>query len=794
MKTRINLLANGILMATLSTGFGQSTLQFSAATYTVAESAGAVTLTVQRVNDFGTVVSVDFATADGTATNGLKYTGTSGTLTFAAGRTNQTIEVPILNNALVDGARNFRVMLSNPTNGFLGTRTNATVFIKDNDVGVQFVWATNTVSEGAGLAQVSVVRSDDGTLPITVDLSTSDLTATNGVDYTGTSTTLAFTPAEQFKLVAVPILNNDLKQSGRSFRVSLANPAGASLGSLSNATVTIADNDQGFQFEAASYTVREDAGVLQAVVHRGTDYTNSIVTVDCVTSNGSALYGLDYCGITNTLSFAPGETRQLVTVPILNDGTKEANKFFRLMLSNPTVGAALGTPAVATATILDNDSGLGFELARHTNAWGSSEVVVSVVRGNDCAPGTVAVDYATSDITAKAGVDYQATVGTLEFKANETFKSLPVSLLQNRAAEGTKSFRISLNNAIGTRLGTTSAVVDIVGAYFTLATPFDPGLAIRREADLNLLTWTGRGRLQKADQPAGPWQTLDATQGLVTVQSPASAAFYRIMNPRPARLFVPSGYDGRTQLPLVILLHGAPGTGEGTEAYLKLRPLAESRRFLYCCPDGGIPLGSGYKWNGFFWNATEAAICQYGWADDAGYLRELIEEIARNFALDRKRVYLIGHSNGGAMAHWAACEVADLVAGIASLAGTSILDHHPPSEPVNILAIHGTADSVVSYFDWASTSPNTPLMPGAERLVQIWADFNGASDRMTDPAPSLNLDASLSGLETVVTRYTNCPASGAVELWTINNGSHGPSLSPEFSPRVIDWLLAHPKP
>ena len=327
-----------------------------------------------------------------------------------------------------------------------------------------------------------------------------------------------------------------------------------------------------------------------------------------------------------------------------------------------------------------------------------------------------------------------------------------------------------------------------------MAPAFDPGLAIRRESGLNTLSWSGGGRLQKADSAIGPWQTLEATQGLVTVQSPASAAFYRIKNPRPARLFVPSGYDGQTQLPLVILLHGAPGTGEGTEAYLKLRPLAESRRFLYCCPDGGIALGSGYKWNGFFWNASEASICQYGWADDAGYLREIIEETARNFPLDRKRVYLIGHSNGGAMVHWAACECADLVAGIASLAGTSILDHHPPSKPVNILAIHGTADSTVSYFDWASTSPNTPLMPGAERLVQIWADFNGASDRMTDTAPSLDLDSSLSGLETVVTRYTNCPAGGAVELWTINGGSHGPSLSPEFSPRVIDWLLAHPKP
>jgi len=50
------------------------TLQFAASTYTVAESAGAVTLTVQRLNDTNTVMSADYATADGTATHGLKYT------------------------------------------------------------------------------------------------------------------------------------------------------------------------------------------------------------------------------------------------------------------------------------------------------------------------------------------------------------------------------------------------------------------------------------------------------------------------------------------------------------------------------------------------------------------------------------------------------------------------------------------------------------------------------------------------------------------------------------------------
>jgi polyhydroxybutyrate depolymerase len=89
--------------------------------------------------------------------------------------------------------------------------------------------------------------------------------------------------------------------------------------------------------------------------------------------------------------------------------------------------------------------------------------------------------------------------------------------------------------------------------------------------------------------------------------------------------------------------------------------------------------------------------------------------------------------------------------------------------------------------------------PGAVRTAQIWAGHNGARDPVTDPATTLNLDLALPGLDTVVTRYTNYPPGGTVELWSIIGGKHIPTLhsgssSSEFSPRVIDWLLAHPKP
>jgi polyhydroxybutyrate depolymerase len=411
--------------------------------------------------------------------------------------------------------------------------------------------------------------------------------------------------------------------------------------------------------------------------------------------------------------------------------------------------------------------------------------------------GPITVDYATSNLTATAGQDYQALSDTLEFQENETVKNLAIPISRDALVEGAETFQVTLSNATGgVTLGTATTTVTIEDNYFTLAPPFASMLAVRRDADVIILTWADGGQLQRADRVEGPWQTLAATRSPCAVRSRVPATFYRVQHPRLVNLYVPSGYDGQRPMPLVILLHPYTASGQEVEAWFGFRPLAEARGFLYCHPDGTID-----RWGNHFWNATDAG-CDFGntGVDDAGYLRALIEEIARVFAVDKKRIYLFGLSNGGRMAYRMACQSADLIAGIASSAGMPFLDpgRCAPSEPVNILHIHGTADEIDPYGGGALTSStfpaNMPPSPGAQRAVQLWAGYNGARDLVTGTAPTLDLTTDVVGLETVVSRYTNCPPGGAVELWTINGGGHVPTLSSQFSPRVIDWLLAHPKP
>ena len=789
-----------LFFSALGTGFGQSPLQFSAASYTVAESAGSVTLAVLRSGDTNTAVSVDYATADGTATNGLKYTAVSGTLAFGTGETNQTIVVPIVNNGFVEGIRNFRVILSNPTNAILGTRTNVTVSITDNDVGVQFQLSATSVAEDAGAVLIGVVRGDDAPLPVTVDVATIDLTATNGLDYVGLTNTLAFGPTERLKFFSVPILNHSLRQPNKSFRLTLSQPTGVTLGSMTTTTVTILDQDPGFQFESATCTVAEDAGAVLLRVLRGSD-ENFPGAVDYATVDGTATNGLDYTATHGTLAFAPGEKVKLVPVPILNDGVKEASKSFRLTLSNPSGGTALGARTSLTVSIQDNDAGLGFELSSYSvcEQAKAGEITLTVVRGNDGALGPITVAFATGDLSARAGTDYQAVSGTLEFQANETVKSLTVPILRPPRTGANKNFRVTLTNPTGgATLGTATAVVSILENYPTLTPPADARLAIRREGGVNVLAWTGGGQLQRADRVTGPWQALPAAQSPWPVQSPVPVSFYQVKGTRSVNLYIPASYTGQTNLPLVILLHGLFNNGATYESYVNFRALAEARGFLYCYPDATSDHGSLY------WNGTDACCDFYNsGADDARYLEGLIEEISRRFAVDRKRVHLFGFWMGGYMAYRMACQSADRIASIVAWSGTTFLDpgRCQPSEPVNVLHLHATSEEEFLYLGGALSplSPwplpaNMPPYPGAVQTVQTWAAYNGARDPVTDPAPSMDLDLKVSGLDTVVTRYTTYPPGGAVELWSIIGGTHLPTLPAEFSPRVIDWLLAHPKP
>src|SRR5689334_14582959 len=100
MRTKIWHSGAAVLFGmTMTAGLqAASTIQFTRSSTSVAESEGSVAVNVQRTRDFNFEARVDYATANGTATDGLKFVAASGTLTFGVGETNKSIVIAVLNN------------------------------------------------------------------------------------------------------------------------------------------------------------------------------------------------------------------------------------------------------------------------------------------------------------------------------------------------------------------------------------------------------------------------------------------------------------------------------------------------------------------------------------------------------------------------------------------------------------------------------------------------------------------------------------------------------------------------
>ncbi|MCU1455407.1 MAG: hypothetical protein JWN46_3553 [Acidimicrobiales bacterium] len=257
---------------------------------------------------------------------------------------------------------------------------------------------------------------------------------------------------------------------------------------------------------------------------------------------------------------------------------------------------------------------------------------------------------------------------------------------------------------------------------------------------------------------------------------------------RPFTVHVPPSYQPGVAAPLLVMLHGYAATSAVEESYLQLTNAADAHGMLYAHPDGTRD-STGSQ----FWNATDAC-CDFegSGVDDSAYLNGVIDQIELTYNVDRRRVFIVGHSAGGFMAYRMACDHADQVAAVVSLEGATYADPTKchPSEPVTALEIHGTADSTIAY-DGGSSGGHT--YPSAPATILSWATADGCTSKVDDPAPAPHaIDKHLPSA-TVRAYSTGCAPNGHAELWTLAGGTHVPDLTPTFAEQVVGYLLAHPK-
>jgi Ca2+-binding RTX toxin-like protein len=413
-------------------------------------------------------VTVNYATANGTASAGTDYTATSGTLTFAPGETSKTISVPILGDTTVEANETLKVLLSTPVNGTLSSASTGVITINNDDVlPTLSIAASKAIPEGnsgSSNAEVVVTLSAPYTENVTVSYATSDGTATAGSDYTASTGSLSFAPGETSKTIKVPILGDTTIESDETFNIALSAPTNATLGNVNSSVVTISNDDLPL-LSIADASVQE--GNTGTTTNASATVTLSApasqtVTVYYSTANASATAGSDYTASSGTLNFAPGETSKTISVPIIGDNFYEADETFKLSLSNPTNASLDSTASAATLTIRNDDSLPLLSIADSTVSEGNSgsHNANLTVTLSAAANQAVTVNYATLDGSATtADGDYTASTGILTFNAGETSKTISVPILGDTRLETDETLQVVLSNpssnaGLGTSTGT----------------------------------------------------------------------------------------------------------------------------------------------------------------------------------------------------------------------------------------------------------------------------------------------------------------------------------------------------
>jgi Leucine-rich repeat (LRR) protein len=451
------------------------TLQFSEDTYSVNEADGTVTLTVTRLNGSDGAISVKCKSSDGTATAGEDYTKTTETLEWDDGDTDDKIcTVPIIVDSDVEEDETFSMKLKNATGGAtIGKPDTAVVTIIDGGLPgtVQFSSDTYSVNEADGTVTLTVTRLNGSNGAVSVDYATSDGTAMAGDDYTAVSGTLNWSDGDASDKTFTVDINDDTDVEGdETFNLTLTNATGgATIGDPSTAEVTIVDkpvNHGTLQFSPATYSVNEDGVSVEITVTR-VNGSNGAVSVNYSSSDGTATAGDDYNAVSGTLNWKDGNSNdKKITVSITNDNDVEGDETFNLTLTNATGGATIGDPSTAEVTIVDKNSGtLQFALAADEIREDGGTITLTVTRVNG-SDGEVSVDYATSDGTAKAGKDYTAVSGTLNWEdGNSSDKAITVTITDDSIYEDDEKFSLKLSNptggaTIGTPKTTVVTIVD----------------------------------------------------------------------------------------------------------------------------------------------------------------------------------------------------------------------------------------------------------------------------------------------------------------------------------------------
>lgn len=253
---------------------------------------------------------------------------------------------------------------------------------------------------------------------------------------------------------------------------------------------------------------------------------------------------------------------------------------------------------------------------------------------------------------------------------------------------------------------------------------------------------------------------------------------------RTYRIHIPASYDKANPGPLLIVLHGGGGTGEGMVKLTRggFNRLSDKEGFIVVYPDGFEKHWNDGRENVSYRTHREKI-------DDVGFIAALIDVLAKQYKLDTKRVYSTGISNGAMMSFRLDCELSEKIAAIAPVAGAmpeNLPARCSPSRPVPVLMISNTEDRLVPWEGGdirfgRKTFGRTLSVP---ETVKYWVNHNQCSS-----SPSISMEPDRDPKDGTRVRkelYSECRESSEVVLYAVEGGGHTWPGGDQYLPQ---WII-----
>ncbi|MGQ0529472.1 MAG: Calx-beta domain-containing protein, partial [Panacagrimonas sp.] len=479
----------------------RGSLQFSSATYSVAENGTLANIGVTRVGGTDGAVSVNYATANGTAVSPADYTAATGTLNWINGEGGtKSFSVMIIDDSTAESSETVNLTLSNPTGGAnLGTPASAALTIIDNEPGrgairllasrfetgndLLFICAVreNGVAGQASvrlLVEGQAVRIQPATSPIMSWADGEDEPRCVDLDVQIGS------GAPDFTVRLEPFGTGTVLGSPSSATVDRFNPPGGDRGPLS---LRLGDSDTDTAIAAS-----EADGALLLEVTRPRGSSAASVRVRTVANSfgstiASATEGADYLPVDVVLNWAQGDVApKPITIPIVDDGVADPGEAFSVLMQDPSdPQLALGIP-VKRVFVVSNSAG---QLRLSAPAYSTDEgepAPIEIQRIGGTA-GQVSVTLTTSAATgpsaAAAGRDFLPRAHTVTFEQDQTSAVFEVDTLTDLVSDPDSQVLLRLSDpAGGATIGSPSEAaltirdLPVVGFQQTASSVEEPGL------------------------------------------------------------------------------------------------------------------------------------------------------------------------------------------------------------------------------------------------------------------------------------------------------------------------------